>query len=115
MRGGATDGGGFPLRMMHELRQVSPDGAGGTIVRHDGGVAVWARLEPLSAGAERETPDGFSRLFRVTLRSRPVSPGDRLTGEGIGGAPLRLVVRRAVDPDGTRRLVCCDCAEETGP
>ena len=110
MRGGATDGGRFPTRMTHEMRLTLPDGAGGTTRHFDTGIAVWARIEPLPAGGERETPDGFSRLYRVTMRSRAMAPGDRLTGGG-----LTLTVRRALDPDGTRRLTVCDCAIEEAP
>lgn len=110
MRGGATDAGRFPTRMLHEMRQATADGTGGTTESFDSGIAVWTRIAALPAAGGQATPDSTSLQFRVTLRFRPIAAGDRLRHD-----TLLLTVRRATDPDGSRRLIVCDCtATETG-
>lgn len=104
------DPGALSVRLVLEHPVETPDGQGGVETGFAALATLWARIEPVSAGAG-EAAGALQRrvTHRIWLRAR---------GDLDGGMRLRkgarifaLVAFR--DPDETARYTLCDCEEMT--
>jgi SPP1 family predicted phage head-tail adaptor len=105
---GALQAGLFRHRLELQANIGTPDGLGGFQTTWTRLFDVWARLEPVGAGASVRTGALHDEIsHRITLRYRSgISPGMRLI------APDRIFEIDAVfDPDESHRYLICMARE----
>lgn len=102
------DPGAFTARLTLERTVDVPDGQGGVIRTHAEVGAVWARIEPVTAG--RDSAAGAQAMtvtHRIWLRHRD----DLESGMRMRKGARRFEIRTFRDPDETGRYLICECEE----
>lgn len=98
--------GALRRRLSLQAESVTPDGAGGGAATWSEIARVFAAVEGLDGGEDRDAMRRAGRTrFRVTLRHRD----DVAVGQRFVDGALAMIVRGAFDPDGTRRRLVCLC------
>lgn len=108
MKQRVIDPGAFTARLTLERAVDVPDGQGGVIRTHAAVGAVWARIEPVSAGrVSAAGAEALTVTHRIWLRHRD----DLASSMRLRKGARRFEIRTFRDPDETGRYLICECEE----